>query len=307
MKLSSLTLTLVAASTLGQAFVVPPSVAVQKSSPKIQRSRLTMSSILAEPQEQNDVTDASTHREPQEEEKEMTANPSTRFGHPLSEEMQEFNRNTVDILKKIVDTIFAGRDYAHFFALETIARVPYFSYLVALHWYETIGMWRKAEYLQIHFAEDWNEMHHLLIMESLGGADKWLDRFLAQHVAFGYYLIVLGLYFWNPTMAYNLNERIEEHSYETYDHFLKVHEDELKRKPAPQVAKEYYRDGDLYMFDEFQTGTCHTRRPKIENLYDVFVAIRDDEAEHVKTMAALQTETDLTTTHHGACKDVQTS
>jgi ubiquinol oxidase len=86
--------------------------------------------------------------------------------------MIEFNQNTVDFLKKVVDTIFAGRDFAHFYALETIARVPYFSYLAVLHWYETIGLWRKAEYLKIHFAEDWNEMHHLLIMESLGGADR---------------------------------------------------------------------------------------------------------------------------------------
>ncbi len=43
------------------------------------------------------------------------------------------------------------------------------------------------------------------------------------------------------------------------------------------------------MFDEFQTShPPHTRRPQIENLYDTFVAIRDDEGEHVKTMRACQ-------------------
>jgi ubiquinol oxidase len=30
------------------------------------------------------------------------------------------------------------------------------------------------------------------------------------------------------------------------------------------------------------------RRPQIHNLYDVFVAIRDDEMEHVKTMEYFQ-------------------
>lgn len=30
------------------------------------------------------------------------------------------------------------------------------------------------------------------------------------------------------------------------------------------------------------------RRPKMDNLYDVFVAIRNDELEHVKTMNFLQ-------------------
>ncbi len=36
---------------------------------------------------------------------------------------------------------------------------------------------------KIHFAEEWNELHHLQIMESLGGDIRWLDRFLARHSA----------------------------------------------------------------------------------------------------------------------------
>ena len=81
-------------------------------------------------------------------------NPSTRFGEPLSDETKEFNKGAVGFLKRaIFDTLFKGRDYPRFYALETIARVPYFSYTAALHFYETIGMWRKAKYLKIHFAE----------------------------------------------------------------------------------------------------------------------------------------------------------
>jgi hypothetical protein len=89
-----------------------------------------------------------------DEEKSMT-NPSTAFGSPLDENSKEFNRFTVGFIKGLVfDTFFAGRDYARFYALETIARMPYFSYLAALHFYETIGRWRKAKYLKIHFAEN---------------------------------------------------------------------------------------------------------------------------------------------------------
>ena len=33
---------------------------------------------------------------------------------------------------------------------------------------------------QVHFAEEYNELHHLQIMESLGGDQLWLDRFFAQ-------------------------------------------------------------------------------------------------------------------------------
>ena len=84
-------------------------------------------------------------------------------------------------------------------------------------------------------------------------------------------------------------EMVEEHAYASYDKFLTSDEANLKLQPAPQIAIRYYRDGDLYMFDEFQTAQPpEGRRPQIDNLYDVFVAIRDDEMEHVKTMAACQ-------------------
>mmetsp|Transcript_6393 Transcript_6393/g.8641 ORF Transcript_6393/g.8641 Transcript_6393/m.8641 type:complete len:301 (-) Transcript_6393:6-908(-) len=241
---------------------------------------------------------------PEKDETERT-NPSGVFGKPLSEDLEDFNRFAVGLIKNTVfDTLFAGkgREYARFYALETIAREPYFAYLGALHFYETAGMWRKANYLKIHFAEEWNELHHLLIMEELGGADRWLDRFISQHIAVAYYWIVLAIYFYNPTMAYNLNQAVEEHAYATYDQFLTENSEELKTKPAPQVAIDYYRDGDLYMFDEFQTDTCDARRPTINNLYDVFVAIRDDEAEHVKTMKLLQDDVELQTSHDATCE-----
>ena len=39
------------------------------------------------------------------------------------------------------------------------------AFISVLHLYESFGWWRKADYLKVHFAESWNEMHHLLIME----------------------------------------------------------------------------------------------------------------------------------------------
>lgn len=59
--------------------------------------------------------------------------------------------------------------------------------------------------------------------------------------------------------------------------------------PPPAVAKDYYEALDMYVFDEFQTAQEKgSRRPVIRTLYDAVGAIRDDEAEHVKTMAACQ-------------------
>lgn len=49
----------------------------------------------------------------------------------------------------------------------------------------------------------------------------------------------------------------------------------------------------MFQFDKFQTAKKDgaIRRPSCSNLYDVFVNIRDDEGEHVKTMKACQDAT----------------
>lgn len=120
----------------------------------------------------------------------------------------------------IVDFVYGNRSYARFYVLETIARVPYFSYVSVLHLYETLGLWRKADLLKVHFAETWNELHHLLIMESLGGDRLWIDRFIAQHIAVTYYWVVVLLYMVSPQYAYYLMELIEDHAYQTYDEYL---------------------------------------------------------------------------------------
>jgi ubiquinol oxidase len=200
-------------------------------------------------------------------------------------------RLLVGVLVFVINVLYRDRPYPRFYVLETVARVPYFAYLSVLHLYETMGLWRKADWLKIHFAESWNELHHLLIMEELGGNARWVDRFLARHAALVYYWIVVVLYLVSPKSAYHFMELVEGHAYDTYDRFLTENEAELKAQPATPTAISYYRDGDLYMFDEFQTAVvAESRRPPVDNLYDVFVNIRDDEAEHVKTMVACQSD-----------------
>lgn len=198
-------------------------------------------------------------------------------------------RLLVGVLVFVLKIVYRDRPIPRFYVLETVARVPYFSYASVLHLYETIGFWRRADWIKVHFAESWNELHHLLIMEALGGSQQWIDRFLARHVALLYYWIIVGVYIVSPRSAYQFMELVEKEAYHTYDQFLKDNEADLKNQPAPQIAVNYYRDGDLYMFDEFQTARVpEERRPAVDNLYDVFVSIRDDEMEHVKTMVACQ-------------------
>ncbi|MGD1939012.1 MAG: alternative oxidase [Cyanophyceae cyanobacterium] len=198
-------------------------------------------------------------------------------------------RVLVGIIHIVIKGINRERTYHRIYVLETVARVPYFAYMSVLHLYETLGWWRRADWLKVHFAESWNELHHLLIMEELGGSAFWGDRILARSAALIYYWIVVGLYIVTPKSAYHFMELVEEHAYATYDKFLTENEDALKQQPAPAIAVNYYRDGDLYMFDEFQTGQVpEHRRPVMDTLFDTFTAIRDDEAEHVKTMVACQ-------------------
>ena len=195
----------------------------------------------------------------------------------------------VNCLVFVIDKLYKKRPYARFYVLETVARVPYFSYLSVLHLYETLGIWRKADRLKVHFAQAWNEHHHLLIMESLGGNRRLIDRFIARFTALIYYWVIVFLYMLSPRHAYYFSQLVEEHAYHTYDNFVRRNAAKLKQLAAPIVAINYYRDGDLYMFDEFQTSRRpYKHRPTINNLYDVFVCIRDDEAEHVTTMIACQ-------------------
>lgn len=188
----------------------------------------------------------------------------------------------------VLDILYDHKPIQKFWVLETVARIPYFAYISILHLYESLGFWRAgAELRKIHFAEEWNEMHHLQIMESLGGDQSWFDRFVADHSAVAYYWLLILFYLISPKLAYNFMQRVELHAMDTYAVFVEANEEVLMSIPPPKVALNYYLNEDLYLFDEFQTSTS-PRRPSCANLYDVFRNIRDDELEHVKTMDACQ-------------------
>ena len=184
---------------------------------------------------------------------------------------KRINKAAVGTAVKVIDKVYKDRDYARFYVLETIARVPYFSFVSVLHLYETLNIWRRADFLETHFAQTMNEYHHLLIMEDLGGDERFVDRFFAQHAAFAYYWLTCLLYVVSPSMAYNLSEQVEEHAYHTYDEFLKQNKVSLSLEHPPVVASSYYGD--------------------VKSLYDVFTRVRDDEGDHVKTMQDCQNDT----------------
>ena len=105
-----------------------------------------------------------------------------------------------DVICLLYPVTGGPRDFARFYVLETVARVPYFAYLSVMHLRETFGEREPSdsERMRTHYAEADNELHHLLIMESLGGNSSAIDRGLAQTMAFFYY--------WYVTVVYAVSE-----------------------------------------------------------------------------------------------------
>ena len=54
-------------------------------------------------------------------------------------------RMLVGVLVFVINKVYRDRPYPRFYVLETVARVPYFSYLSVLHLYETLGWWRIGQ------------------------------------------------------------------------------------------------------------------------------------------------------------------
>jgi ubiquinol oxidase len=226
--------------------------------------------------------------------------PPEKERQMMDARIYNFNKIVIDTVYEIICALYpvkgTARDFARFYVLETVARVPYFAYLSVMHLRETFGDRQDfmSQKMRTHYAEADNELHHLLIMESLGGNSSVVDRTIAQTMAFGYYWYVVAIYSINEAAAYHLSELIEDHAYNTYSKYLKEHEAMLQSLPVPAIARKYYVDDNPFLFDLFCTvkdkddqGNFSTRRPVLNTLYDVFVNVRDDEKEHWKTLCNL--------------------
>jgi len=105
--------------------------------------------------------------------------------------METLNKYVLDLTVAILDFLYRGRDYQRFWVLEEIARAPYFAFLSVLHFRESMGL-RGPEHLYLmkqHFDQSVNETEHLEYMESRGGNDYFIDRFVAKHLVLIYYLL----------------------------------------------------------------------------------------------------------------------
>ena len=126
------------------------------------------------------------------------AMPIMRTPQPIDEGVLWFNKLVVDTVYNFVCLVYPKNDLAkhslqectaRFFVLETVARVPYFAYLSVMHLKESLGDRKPGanNRMRTHYAEADNELHHLLIMEALGGNSSAVDRALARTMACAYY------------------------------------------------------------------------------------------------------------------------
>lgn len=169
----------------------------------------------------------------------------------------------------MIELIFKDKPIDRFWFLETVARIPYFSYVSMLHTYETMGWWETGSNLKAaHYKEEENETNHLRIMESLGGDTLWWNRFIARHGALVYYVILIGFFMVSPKYAYLSSELLEMHAVDTYEEFCVNNKTMLSKIPPTKEALTYM--------------------PSAKNLYDVFVQISRDEHLHAESMRTVR-------------------
>lgn len=73
----------------------------------------------------------------------------------MDERIFAFNKVLIDTVYELICFLYpvkgTERDYARFFVLETVARVPYFAYLSVLHLRETFGERGLGERMRTHY------------------------------------------------------------------------------------------------------------------------------------------------------------
>lgn len=183
----------------------------------------------------------------------------------------------IPLFEFIIDGIY-NQSYNKFYILETIAGIPYSSYLSALYLYQSLGLYPAIELLDLHYKETVNEQYHLMVIEELCGVLHWYEILIIRFLAITYYLLAFILYILCPTSGYYLMEVVEVYAANSYTKFLNKNEKELKSTLASGFSLKYFFSAKGRMVE---TSEDKNYKP---TLYDVFVSIRNDELVHTSDM-----------------------
>lgn len=165
----------------------------------------------------------------------------------------------------------ASPSYLKFRAIEIIARVPYHSWTSAAYTLLTLFYMNEPKALALSkttryagLAQE-NETMHVVVITALAKEEHAAGfiRHTAIPVmfAFFYFWTAYWMHLINPTWSYELNYLFEDHAYEQYGTFLKMHEKDLRRKSAESAFLSWYG------------------RPA-ENQYAFFRSVQNDELIH---------------------------
>lgn len=161
--------------------------------------------------------------------------------------------------------------YRKFRAIEIIARIPYHSWasaaftLLTLHYADERRAVRLSKISRFAAFASENETMHVVVISCLAKAhaDTGILRRTLIPVFFGffYFWSVYLVYLFCPRWSFEMNYLFENHAFEQYDLFLKMHERELTHAV---VESEYL--------------TAYGRHPRTQ--YDFIRSVRNDELAH---------------------------
>lgn len=170
-------------------------------------------------------------------------------------------------------TLLYGKkpSYKKFKAIEVIARIPYQSWEMVS--YMLLTMFYSNEEKAIHLsktsrfsrqAQD-NETMHVVVISHIvkkdGGDNFILHTLIPLLFSVFYFLASYILYLFSHKSAMQLNYLFEGHAFEQYDEFIKTNEEKLRSKNVDSKFLKFYGRN-------------------VENEYDLFLSIRNDEIIH---------------------------
>lgn len=170
--------------------------------------------------------------------------------------------NLMRCLRVFVHAFFREKYDHHAVCLETVAAVPGMVATFHRHLRSLRRMQRDHGWITVLQEEAENERMHLLIFMKVCEPTA-LERGLVM-LAQGLYLTFYSsLYLVYPRAAHRLTGYLEEEAHRAYTDYLKsIDNGKLKNRPAPLIARHYYR------------------LPDHATMRDVVLHVRADEAMH---------------------------
>ena len=200
--------------------------------------------------------------------------------HTREEYKKQYDGYRVELLPRVLGAflVFLGNivygtkpSYKKFRAIEVIARVPYQSWVSAAYTLLTMFYTNEHKAIQLsnlskyaRVAQD-NETMHVVVVSQLarehGRPNPITYTLIPMVFAFVYFWISYVLYLISPRYSHELNYVFENHSFEQYSDFLRLHEVELRERSISSHFLEWYG-----------------RHPRSQ--YEFFELVRNDELIH---------------------------